>query len=120
MKKVSSRTLLWLFIAMLCLSVISLPILAADSSSAAPDAISGSRGEAYRLLSQGKTRDIYVSAGNGGSVSPDFSACAPGTAVTFAVEPDGGYKIASVAVISSDGVDLQLSLADGVYSFVMP
>lgn len=113
---------LWMFIAVLCFSVISIPILAADRGSTEPDAVAGARSGLFTLASgkSGGTHDIHVSPLKNGSVTPSVSGGLPGKNITFDIQPDAGYETASIAVITAGGDELPVSLDGGIYRFTMP
>lgn len=113
---------LWMFIAVLCFSVISIPILAADRGSTEPDAVAGARSGLFSILDggRGSTHDIHVSSPMGGSATPSVSGGLPGKTITIDIEPDDGYEAASIAVITAGGSEVHVTLESGMYRFTMP
>jgi hypothetical protein len=111
-----------MLIAIMCVSIISIPISAADRSSDTLDAVAGSRNGSFQLLtnSSGSANDICASASKGGKISASASSSVSGKTVYVHVQPDKGYEMASIFVITSSGDSVEIHIDDGVYNFVMP
>ncbi|NCB51284.1 MAG: hypothetical protein EOM54_05320 [Clostridia bacterium] len=114
--------ILWVLIAIMCVSVISIPTSASDRDAETLDAVAGSRSGVYQLLGarSGSTYDIYTSAGIGGSVSSSVSAAAPGKTVNIYIEQKSGYQTASIFVITATGTEIEVMKDNGTFSFKMP
>jgi hypothetical protein len=111
-----------MLIAVLCVTVISIPISASGRTSDTLDAVAGSRSGVYQLLGarSDSVYDIYASAGKGGTVSASASSSVSGKTIGIFAEPDKGYQIASIFVITATGNEIEVLAEDGTYSFVMP
>lgn len=122
MKKMPYSIFAWVLIAVLCVSVISIPISASGRTSDMLDAVAGSRSGVYQLLGakSGSVCDIYASAGKGGVVSASASSSVPGKTIDIFTEPDSGYQMASIFVITATGDEVEVLTENGAYSFVMP
>ena len=114
--------ILWVLVAIMCVSVISIPTSASDRGAETLDAVAGSRSGVYQLLGarSGSTYDIYTSAGTGGTVVSSVSAAAPGKTVNVFIEEKGGYQMASIFVITATGTEIEVMKDDEVFSFTMP
>ena len=122
MKNGTARILLWVFIAVMCLTVVSMPIFAANTGGASMDAVTGSRGTVHQLLSSshGSVNNIYVSTGTGGTAYASATSSISGKTVTVSVRPDGGYAMASIVVITASGAEVQVLPTEDTFTFVMP
>ena len=122
MKNGTARVLLWVLIAVMCLTVVSMPIFAVNSGASSMDAVSGSRGTVYQLLSSshGSVNDIYISTGIGGTAYASATSSASGRTVTVSVRPDSGYDMASIVVITASGAEVQVIPEGDSFTFVMP
>lgn len=116
MKKSPFVLLALVLASILCFTVI-FPT-AASGSDHSPDAVVGARVNMTRHSSS--SYDIVASAHKGGSISPSSSDTPYGEHVSFSITPDDGYETASIAVITASGNVLEVAIADGEYSFVMP
>lgn len=122
MKTMPASIFLWVFIALMCVYVISVPISAAGRNADTLDAVAGSRSGVYQLLGtkSGSTYDICASSAKGGTFSASTSSSLPGKTVEVYIQPDTGYQMASIYVISATGDSAEVTLENGIYSFVMP
>lgn len=122
MKTRPASIILWVLIAIMCVSVISIPTSASDRGAGTLDAVAGSRSGVFQLLGarSGSTYDIYTSAGIGGSITSSVSAAAPGTTVNVFIERKGGYQMASIFVITATGIEIEVMKDDETFSFRMP
>lgn len=122
MKGSFRRYLLWTLTAILCLSAVSIPILAAGRSSGDLDAVSGARNIVYTLLGAGKREsyEVLASAGPGGSVVPGVTASPAGKTVSVKLVPEAGYVPASICVITAAGDSVEVVPEEDGYSFQMP
>lgn len=113
---------LWVFIAVMCFAVISVPILAADRVSDTPDAVAGAR---CMLSSKDNnsahgTHFIEIPVQKGGTVRSEVYDSARGCIVDLAVQADIGYEMSSINVITATGEVLKVEAGEETYSFVMP
>lgn len=120
MKRRSSRILRWLLAAVICLTVVCMPILAAGGGSEAPDAVAGSRGTLYGLVSTRRVYGVYTSCEGGGLVTASLSDAAPGKTVRVTAAPDAGYSLSSIAVVTASGGEVRVVPDGADFTFTMP
>ncbi len=64
--------------------------------------------------------DIEINNMTNGSVVADVNKAAAGATVTLTITPSSGYKLATIAVIDADNLDVELSGIGNSRSFTMP